>query len=120
MTVEGTSVPNPHEKELRKQDLAAPCQVLVSKMQIISFGEILDLYVREGLPCFDPPPRYVRDVRFGARNGPSPKARLHDFSLTYDCLELFHQLRRMGWGIVRVIKVQDGLPVKMRLEELIA
>jgi hypothetical protein len=40
------------------------------------FGEVL-----EGDPVFDPPPRVIREVEFGAPNGPCPKAALPDFVL---------------------------------------
>ena len=64
-----------------KADLPPPEAWLVELMQNINFGRIENLTVRAGMPVFAPPPRVVREVKFGGENGPRPEAAKQDFSL---------------------------------------
>lgn len=95
-------------------------QRLVRLMQQLNFGRIEGLVVRGGEPVFDPPPRVVREVKFGAENGPRPEVAKADFALKAQVRELLAQLEAMGDGIVRCIEVKHGLPFKMTVEEVTA
>ena len=90
---------------------------LVELMQGLNFGCILDLAVRDGEPVLDPPPRVVREVKFGGENGPRPEAAKVDFALKAQVQDLFAQLEAMGDGVVQCIEVKHGLPFKMTVEE---
>ena len=95
-------------------------QRLVRLMQQLNFGRIEGLVVRDGEPAFDPPPRVVREVKFGGENGPRPEVAKADFTLKAQVRELLAQLDAMGDGVVRCIEVKHGLPFKMTVEEVTA
>jgi hypothetical protein len=90
---------------------------LVRLMQELNFGQVRDLVVRDGEPVFDPPPRVVREVKFGGENGPRPEVAKGDFALKAQVRELLAQLEALGDGLVECIEVKHGLPFKMTVEE---
>jgi hypothetical protein len=90
---------------------------LVRLMQELNFGQVRDLVVHDGEPVFDPPPRVVREVKFGGENGPRPEAAKADFALKVQVRELFAQLEALGDGLVECIEVKHGLPFRMTVEE---
>jgi len=92
-------------------------QRLVRLMQELNFGQVYDLVVRDGKPVFDPPPRVVREVKFGGENGPRPEVAKADFALKAQVRELLAQMEAMGDGVVRCIEVKHGLPFRMTVEE---
>jgi len=93
---------------------------LVRLMQELNFGQVRNLVVRDGEPVFDPPPRVVREVKFGSENGPRPEAAKGDFALKAQVRELLAQLEALGDGVVECIEVKHGLPFKMTVEEVTA
>jgi len=90
---------------------------LVRLMQELNFGQVWGLVVRDGEPVFDPPPRVVREVKFGGENGPRPETAKGDFALKAQVRELLAQLESLGDGIVECIEVKHGLPFRMTVEE---
>jgi hypothetical protein len=70
--------------------------------------------------AFDPPPRVVREIKFGARNGPRPEAALRDFVLKAQLVEFFACLDTLGDGVIERLEVQHGLPFRVALEEAAA
>jgi len=90
---------------------------LVRLMQELNFGQVRDLVIRDGEPVFDPPPRLVREVKFGGENGPRPEAAKGDFALKAQVRELLARLESLGDGIVECIEVKHGLPFRMTVEE---
>jgi hypothetical protein len=86
-------------------------------MQRLRFGTIEGLVIRDGEPVFDPRPRVVRDVKFGAKNGPRPESRLDDFVLKDEVREFFAQLDALGNVTIRRLEVKHGLPFRMEVEE---
>ena len=93
---------------------------LIEWMQRIGFGTIEQLVIRDGEPVLDPPPRVIRDVKFGTENGPRPKADLNDFILKAQVRDLFAQFDLMGNGTIRCLEVKHGLPFRMQVEEVSA
>jgi len=89
-------------------------------MQRINFGRIEGLSVRRGQPVLDPPPRVVREIKFGGENGPRPEATKQDFELKALVRDLFAHLEAMGNGVVRCIEIKHGLPFRMTVEEVFA
>lgn len=78
------------------------------------------LVIRQGEPVLDPPPKVVRDVKFGAENGPRPESDLNDFVLKAQVRDLFAQFDVMGNGTIRCLEVKHGLPFRMQVEEVSA
>jgi len=105
---------------MRKVSLSTRQQRFLEWMQRLNFGCILDLAVRDGQPVFDPPPRLVREVKFGGENGPRPETAKTDFALKAQVQDLFAHLEAMGDGVVQCIEVKHGLPFKMTVEEVTA
>lgn len=105
---------------MTKADLTPAEARLVELMQGINFGRIECLAVRAGTLVLDPPPRVVREVKFGGENGPRPETAKEDFVLKAKVREMFAQLEALGDGAVHCIEVKHGLPFKMTVEEVIA
>ncbi len=106
--------------EPSKRALSPARRRLVEMLQGINFGRIEGLVVQGGTPAFDPPPRIVREIKFGGENGPRPEAAKEDFILKASVRDLFAQLEAMGDGIVQCIEVKHGLPFRMTVEEVTA
>lgn len=104
----------------RKSSLSPAQQKLLAEMQRINYGRIEGLSVRRGEPVLDPPPRIVREVKFGGDNGPRPESARKDFALKVQVRELFTQLEALGDGVIPCIEIQRGLPFRMVVEEVCA
>jgi len=104
----------------RKSSLTPSQQQLLAEMQRINFGRIFELTVRRGQPVMDPPPRVVREIKFGADNGPRPEVAKADFTLKAQVRDLFAQLEALGDGVIPCIEIQRGLPFRMTVEEVCA
>ena len=98
---------------LTKTALTGPQQRLVELMQAVNFGRVEDIVVRDGDPVLDPMPRVVREVKFGAENGPRPERDAGDFLLKAQVIELFRHLDLLSDGVVEVLEVKHGLPFRM-------
>jgi hypothetical protein len=96
--------------------LPAPHQRLVRLMQEIGFGHIDNLMIRDGLPIFDPPPRVIVDIKFGADNGPHTQLANPEFALKQSIADLIAQLAQIGTGMVVCLMVRHGLPFSMNVE----
>jgi len=101
----------------RKSFLSRPRARLIELMQELNFGQVRGLVVRDGEPVFDPPPRVVREVKFGSENGPRPESAKGDFALKAQVREMLAQLEALDDGVVECIEVKHGLPFKMTVEE---
>jgi hypothetical protein len=93
---------------------------LIELMQRINYGRIEALPVRRGEPVLDPPPRVIREVKFGGENGARPEVAKQDFILKAQVRDLFAQMEALGDGVIRCIDVKHGLPFKMTVEEVTA
>ena len=93
---------------------------LVRLMQELNFGQLQDLVVRDGQPVFEPPPRVVREIKFGGENGPRPEVGKADFTLKAQVRDLFAQMEALGDGVIPCIEIQRGLPFRMTVEEVCA
>lgn len=107
-----TSVPT-------KAALSAPRRRLLELLAGLNFGRVENLSVRGGDPAFDPPPRIVREVKFGGDNGPRPERDAADFLLKVQAVELFRHLDRLGDGTVQSIEVKHGLPFRMLVADAV-
>ena len=93
---------------------------LIELMQRINYGRIEGLSVCDGQPIMDPPPRVIREIKFGGDNGPRPEAAKSDFALKAQVRDLFAQLEALGDGVIPCIEIQRGLPFRMTVEEVCA
>jgi hypothetical protein len=88
-------------------------QRLVRMMQALHFGRIEQLTVRKGEPDFGRPPRLLQEIRLGGERAQGSEPTCDDFGLKHAVLELLHYLEGIGDGMVGVIEVRYGLPVKL-------
>lgn len=86
-------------------------------MQGINFGRIEDLCIRDGEPVFDPPPRVIREVKFGGDNSARRETGIDDFALKRQVQDLLVQFDRVGNGVIEVLVVKHGLPFSMQVAE---
>lgn len=101
----------------RKSSLSAPCRRLLALFQLLNFGRLENLVVRNGEPCFEPHPRVLRDIKIGGDNRPRPESCASDFDLKSQVVEFFDELARVRSGVVLTLTVRHGLPVSFVLEE---
>jgi hypothetical protein len=105
---------SPH---LWKQDLSTGRIRLLELMQKLSFGRIENLVVRNGQPMLSPPPRIIREVKFGGENGPRPESSIEDFALKAQVVELFRHIDELQDGVIGVLEIKHGLPFRMAVED---
>lgn len=105
--------------DLAKATLSDARRRLIELMQNINFGRIAGLTVLDGNPVFDPPPRVVREIKFGGENGPRPELESGNFLLKAQIVEFFHHLDEVGNGIIEMLEVKHGLPFRMLVPEVI-
>ncbi|MDJ0766773.1 MAG: hypothetical protein QNJ97_27620 [Myxococcota bacterium] len=103
-------------RDKKKSSLSVSQRQLVELMQEINFGCLKALVVQNGEPWFEPPPRIVRELKFGGENGPRKEHSIEDFVLKSQVTELFEALSSLGDGMVESLEVKHGLPFKMRVE----
>ena len=89
-------------------------------MQTINFGRLTNLVVRNGQPIYDPPPKIIREIKFGGENGPHIEFAKEDYVLKDQVVELFHHLQKLGDGTVQSLEIKRGLPFRMTVEETAA
>lgn len=92
---------------------------LIGLMQRVNFGRIERLAVRGGEPVLEPPPRVVVEHKFGSENGPRPEARLGDFRLKPQHLDLLALLDSVGDGDLANLSFKHGLPFSAEAERTV-
>ncbi len=90
---------------------------LVEMMQETNFGRIEGLEVRNGEPVLDPPPRAVRQMVFGKKNGPNAGRSNSGCALKKKVAELFEVFDREQTFRVLELVIDDGLPVRMTVAD---
>jgi hypothetical protein len=71
------------------------------------------LVIVSGEPVVQPPPKVVREVKFGGDNGPRSERFAEDFLLKAQAVELFGFLDHFQNGVVDVLEVKHGLPFRL-------
>ncbi len=99
-----------------KGSLSLSRRWLVELMQQINFGRIERLVINDGEPVLDPPPRIIREIKFGGDNRPRPEADIDDFLLKAQIVALFSELDDLHDGMVEVLAFKHGLPFHMEVE----
>lgn len=101
---------------LSKQMLNPARRRLLEWLRRIYFGRLEGLTIRNGEPQFDPPPKIVREHKFGGENGPRSEQG-DDFLLKQKVVELFAYFDEHRDFLIDVLEVQHGLPFRMTLTE---
>ncbi|MCG3138807.1 MAG: hypothetical protein HJJLKODD_02676 [Phycisphaerae bacterium] len=93
--------------------LNRPQRHLLDLMHELHFGAIEQLIIRHAQPCFTPPPRLVREFKFGG----TPESKLElggkDFLLKRQHLELLDTIRQLGDGLIERLEIRHGLPQRL-------
>jgi hypothetical protein len=95
-----------------KSTLSAPRQKLLQTMQRNPFSNV-EIIIRQGEPCFSPPPKISREIKLGI-DAPVSRAPDNDFSLKRAVTDLFEHFDRLHDGSV-VIECRHGLPARLIL-----
>jgi hypothetical protein len=100
-----------------KASLSPARRRLLELFQQINFGRLECLTIQNGEPQLAPPPRVVREIKFGGENGPRPELSAGNFLLKAQVVELFGYFDRLGNGTIEVLEIKHGLPFRMLVAE---
>ena len=99
---------------MTKSSLSPSRRRTVEVIEALGFGVIEHLWIRGGLPCFDPEPRIVQEIKFGSEPG-RPDLSEADLTLKKAFESLFDQLSRLPDSVVD-IEVRHSAPFRLVLE----
>jgi hypothetical protein len=99
---------------MTKRDLEAGQRRIVEIIELIGFGSIHGLLIREGQPCYDPAPRILQSIKLSAKQE-HELARGNADTLKKEFESLFEHLSRLRHAIVD-IEVQHGVPFRVIVE----
>ncbi|MDP8239409.1 MAG: hypothetical protein P9X24_09990 [Candidatus Hatepunaea meridiana] len=102
---------------MRRQELSRDRRRLLDLMRDMSYGRIENLTIRAGEPVFDESLRLIREVLLGRKANGRASPPQGDFKLKAQQIEVFDCFDRLQNGFIPVLKVQDGLPFQLQLEE---
>jgi hypothetical protein len=91
--------------------LSAPRQKLLQAMRRNPFSNI-EIIVRGGEPCFNPPPKITREIKLGLDAPASPPSDGSDFRLKKAVTDLFDHFDRLR-DVSVVIECRHGLPTRL-------
>ncbi len=103
-----------------KASLSPARRRLLDLFQQVNFGRVERLSIQNGEPQLDPPPRVVREIKFGGENGPRAELDGSDFVLKSQVVELFQHLDELADGTIDAVEVKHGLPFRMIVTEVAA
>jgi hypothetical protein len=95
------------------KSLLSPAQrQTVEIIEILGFGSIESLVIRDGNPCFETEPRIVQAIKLESQTTRKPDDSRADFRLKREFENLFDHLSRVREGVVD-IEVRHGLPFRL-------
>ncbi|MBI1900552.1 MAG: hypothetical protein HYS13_05495 [Planctomycetia bacterium] len=100
-----------------KGSLSPARRRLLETCQQVNFGRVESLVVDGGEPALDPPPRIVREIKFGGENGPRKEIDVDDFLLKSQVVELFAFFDELKDGTIDVLEIKHGLPFRVIVTE---
>jgi hypothetical protein len=103
-------------RQIRFSQISPQRQVLVRLCQLINFGEVRDLDVRNREPVLGSSVVVLADVRLDADEAMRCEARLSDFTLCQELRRLLAQLDGIEHGRITRIEIRAGLPRRMLFE----
>ncbi|NQT35251.1 hypothetical protein HQ587_08680 [bacterium] len=104
---------------MRRKELSRDRRRLLDLMRDMGYGRIENLTIRAGEPVFDESLRLVREKLLGRKAKGRASPPQGDFELKAQQIEVFECFDQMQNGYIPVLKVQDGLPFQLQLEERI-
>jgi hypothetical protein len=102
---------------VRAADVSVQQRALLDLCQRLNFGSVLDLPVEGGEPVLEPPPRVIREFKFGGESGPRPETQIGDFALKRQQVELLQAMAEIGDGVIERLEVKHGLPFRLIVAE---
>lgn len=90
----------------------------VELIEALGFGSIERLWIRGGLPYFEPEPRIVQAIKLDSEPERQPDDGDAELTLKKEFEILFNQLSLLGDGVVD-IEVRRSLPFRLVLERRI-
>ena len=105
------------ERERRLSGLSAPRQLLLRLCQVVDYGQILELHIRDREPAFDPAPRLIREIKLDEDCDRRQEFDLQDFALRGEASRLMQQLDRLGDGCVARIDIRAGIPRRLVVQQ---
>jgi len=100
---------------MTKAALTPDQRKLVELIEVSGFGVIERLWIRGGLPCYEPEPRIVQTIKLDSEPEPKPDGGDGDLSLKNEFESLFDQISRLRDGVVD-IEVRHSRPFRLALE----
>ena len=99
------------------QALSPGCLRLLRLFQSVEYGRVENLSIRDGEPV-EGPVTIIRSIRTD-KDGTDQRKAAQGFSLKKQHVVFFRELAKVGTGVVRRIDVQNGLPLRMEVEETV-
>jgi hypothetical protein len=100
---------------MRFSQLSRPRQALVRFCQVLNFGKIQGLRLREAEPILNPPPVVLVETRLDLADEPRPEIELKDFELPDELLRLMARLDEIKNGTIE-LDVRGGVPRRLVAE----
>jgi hypothetical protein len=100
----------------RFSQLSSERQLLVRLCQLVNFGEIRDIEVRNREPLLGSVSHLLVDVRLDSEESPRRESSLPDFSLCHEIRRLLAEFDRLENGRVSRIEIRAGLPRRIQFE----
>jgi hypothetical protein len=86
----------------------------VQVIEALGFGEIVQLWVRGGTPCYDPEPHIIQTIKLGTDPELAVDGNPASVILRKEFVELFEQLQVLSDCTVD-IEVHHGLPFRLSI-----
>lgn len=99
--------------EQRFSELSGPRQAFIRRCQLLGFGTIRGLEVRNCEPVFGPKTEVLLDVKLGGDEESRPEQDMSDFVLCQEIRRLFSRLDVIRDGNVEEIEIRAGVPRRM-------
>jgi hypothetical protein len=94
----------------RFSQLSPARKALTRLFQVLNFGEIQDLYVRDSEPVLEPGPVVLVDDRLDSDPVPRPEVEMTDFALREEICRLMARLDELRNVTIVRIEVRAGIP----------
>lgn len=88
-----------------------------NRMWRMGYGTFRGLHFRDGDPLLDPPFQVVRTVRLPESGPPRQVIVTSECPLKQEHFAFKQELAAIGTGVIDVVKVHDGLPVGLEINE---
>lgn len=102
---------------MRRQELSRDRRRLLDLMRNMGYGRIENLTIRAGEPVIDASIKLVHEKLLGRKANGRASPPQGDFELKVQQIEVFECFDQLQDGYIPVLKVQDGLPFQLQMEE---